>query len=183
MLGKSGVADSAATPGPASQDMKVSGALCLMSDLTELHGAAKADSLEGKSRGAGRNVRRHRARIQELAGDDFRLRADDSQRGEARRHSRIGRAHSRSDARAHARGDRISALREAARNLLRDGADADRSSNAWPKSCTKPFRSARSSAKARSQNLPGDEALLRQALLNLTRNAAEAADDRQDLRA
>ena len=42
--------------------------------------AAKADSLEGKSGGAGRNVRGHCARIQEFAGDDFRLRADDSQR-------------------------------------------------------------------------------------------------------
>ena len=88
--------------------------------------AAKTDSLEGKSGGAGRNVRRHRARIQERAGDDFRLRADDPQRSEAGRHARIGGADSRSDARADARGDRISAIREASRNLLRDGADADR---------------------------------------------------------
>ncbi len=48
------------------------------------HRAAKADSLEGKSRGARRNVRRHRPRIQERSRDDFRLRADDSQRDAAR---------------------------------------------------------------------------------------------------
>ena len=46
--------------------------------------AAKADSLEGKSGGARRNVRGHRARIQKCAGDDLRLRADDSQRSPRR---------------------------------------------------------------------------------------------------
>ena len=44
------------------------------------HRAPEANPLEGKSRGARRNVRGHRARIQERPGHDFRLRADDPQR-------------------------------------------------------------------------------------------------------
>ena len=46
--------------------------------------APKTDSHEGKSGRAGRAFRGHRARIQKRAGDDFRLRANDSKRGAAR---------------------------------------------------------------------------------------------------
>ncbi len=59
------------------------------------HRAAETNAVERESGGAGRNVRGHRARIQKFAGDDFGLRADDSQRSETRRNARIGRTHSR----------------------------------------------------------------------------------------
>ena len=104
---------------PASgSKLKVSGALCLMSDLTELTALQKQIRWKEKSGRSRRNVRGHRARVQECAGNNFRVRADDPQRSGSGRYTRFSRAYSGSDSFADTRGDRIPALRQTPRNLV-----------------------------------------------------------------
>ena len=85
------------------------------------------------------------------------------------------RANTRPNTGADTRGHRISALREAARNLLRncDYAAARRTRGRGIARDRSPECAVE--CEGEFVDLPGDEALLRQALVNLTRNAAEAA--------
>ena len=103
---------------------KVSGALCLMSDLTELAALQKQirwkENLAALGEMSAGIAHEFKNALATISG----LRADDSQRSQARRHTRFGGAHSGSDQSTHARGDGIPALRKTAGNLLRNRAHA-----------------------------------------------------------
>ena len=138
--------------------------------------SAEADPLEGKSGRAWRNVRRNRARVQKRAGDHFRLRADDSQGIEAGRHSEsAGSILDQTRALTHVVTEflRFAKPLEICYEPVRAGAMVERVAEELRETvpqCTVDW-------KARFQELPGDEALIRQALVNLIRNAAEATRD------
>ena len=84
--------------------------------------AAKADSHEGKSGRPRRAFRGHRARIQKRPGDDFRLRANDPQRGAARhRFARARRTDPPADAIPDPCGHGISEIRAPAGTGRRTG--------------------------------------------------------------
>ena len=116
--------------------MKVSGALCLMSDLTELTALQKQmrwkENLAALGEMSAGIAHEFKNSLATISGYAQMIRSEVP----AGRHARIGRADSGSDPGADSRGDGISALREAARNLLRDGAHADGWSNEWRKRCS-----------------------------------------------
>ena len=136
--------------------------------------AAAARPAQGKSRCPRRTIRRHRPRIQKRPGHHLRLRPDDSLRSFRRRSHRLRPKNSRPDPQHHPRHHRISEVRSPAGNFRR--------TRRSPTSCrSHRLRNFRCHARhshplrRRFQSVPGDEGLLRQALLNLARNAAEAS--------
>ena len=155
-------------PQPANRaplpEMKVSGALCLMSDLTELTALQKQirwkENLAALGEMSAGIAHEFKNALATISGYAQMIRSEAT----TGRHPRFGRAHPRPDSRAHPCGHRIPALREASGNLLRDGLRCRPSSNASPKTCTKLFRNARSTCEGTFLDLPGDEALIRQAL-------------------
>ena len=142
----------------APPEMKVSGALCLMSDLTELTALQKQirwkENLAALGEMSAGIAHEFKNALATISGYAQMIR---SEARPGRRHSRIGRAHSRPDARADARGHGIPAFRETARNLLRDGADENagragggRAAGSEPGLCRRMRRRFRGSARRRS---------------------------------
>ena len=137
-----------------------------MSDLTELAALAEQSPLERKSRRAGRNVRGHRARIQKRARHNFRLCADDPSakrsRGELRENSERILEQTR-------------ALTHVVTEFLRFAKPLELSYETLPMRIagrTRRRRNSGSRPRLRHPHsgdfcdVPGDEGLLRQALLN-----------------
>jgi signal transduction histidine kinase len=157
--------------------MKVSGALCLMSDLTELTALQKQirwkENLAALGEMSAGIAHEFKNSLATISGYAQMIRSE-SKPGDI---ARFRRPHPGPDALAHPRGHRIPALRQAARNLLRDRRHADAGRTRFRRRCTRPFPNAAVECEGSFQELPGDEALLRQALLNLVRNAAQAAKD------
>ena len=148
---------------PTAPEMKISGALCLMSDLTELTALQKQirwkENLAALGEMSAGIAHEFKNALATISGYAQMIR----QRSQTRRHPRFRRPHPRPDALAHSRGHRISALREAARNLLTRLSRCSRSSSASPKtfgnhSRNAPFRVRgrfRRSSRRRSASPPG----------------------------
>ena len=146
-------------PGASRTEMKVSGALCLMSDLTELTALQKQirwkENLAALGEMSAGIAHEFKNALATISGYAQMIRSE--ARPDSGDNARIGRAHSGPDARAHARGHRISALRQAAGNLLRDSADEDagrarggRAARIEPRLCGGMRGSVRGSARRRS---------------------------------
>ncbi len=139
---------------PRTPEMKVSGALCLMSDLTELTALQKQirwkENLAALGEMSAGIAHEFKNALATISGYAQMIRSE----VQARRHARFGGADTRPDARTDSRGHGIPAVREAARNLLRNGGDGSRWSSAWPRSCKSRCPGASSRTRERSWNCP-----------------------------
>src|SRR5271168_3896881 len=173
--GKSGVADNLANArDPHAQDMKISGALCLMSDLTELTALQKQirwkenlAALGEMSAGIAHEFKNSLATISGYA---------QMIRGEAK----PGEIHDSAERIL----DQTRALTHVVTEFLRFAKPLEICYETVPvqslvERVTEELRETIPQCPIRCEGifleLPGDEALIRQALLNLVRNAAEAA--------
>ena len=134
-----------------AQDMKISGALCLMSDLTELTALQKQirwkENLAALGEMSAGIAHEFKNSLATISGYAQMIRSE----SESGRRARVVRTHPGADARADSRGHGIPALRETAGNLLRDGADADRGRKSGGGAARNHSAMCRSSSKARSR--------------------------------